>query len=429
LTLTVLKYARYARGGRIGDPSRISELLDYTPAVRPPKLVLTDLAATDAPDAYLRSLHPKHEQFEKLRQLLLKLRRSDGGKEEVKLPADNKDKWLVYIDNLQGAGPHDLDGQPKPEGANAETDRILVNMERWRWLPEDLGKFYVWDNVPETLTRVVKDGKIIHSDRIIVGQPTWPTPSFSADMKMIVFHPTWSVPDGIKAKELSPLLRKSSGGGLFGFFGGGYSAESVLEAYQLRAYVSGHQVDANSIDWNSIDIRSVSFQQPPGPKNPLGDVKFMFPNKHDVYMHDTPERNLFVKSFRALSHGCMRVEHPRRLASILLAEDKGWSETKVGSLFDGGSQEVQLSTPIPVHVTYFTAMVDDEGELRTFGDLYGLDARVGSALFGRKVRFQTPRYDDETVASAQQDMRGQVRQQQASGPSTLAQVISNIFSP
>ena len=172
--------------------------------------------------------------------------------------------------------------------------------------------------MPEALTRIVKDGKIIHTDKIIVGQPTWPTPSFSADMTTIVFHPTWSVPDGIKARELAPLLRKSSGGGLFGLFAGGYSAESVLEAYQLRAYVNGHQVDANSIDWSNVDMRSISFQQPPGPKNPLGDVKFMFPNKHDVYMHDTPERNLFVNSFRALSHGCMRVEHPRRLAMVLL---------------------------------------------------------------------------------------------------------------
>ena len=144
LTITVLKYARYARRGQIGDPSRISELLDYTPAVRPPKLVLTDIAATDAPDAYLRSLHPKHEQFEKLRQLLLKLRRSNGSKEEGKLPADNKDKWIVSVVNLQEAGPHDLDGQPKPESASAEIDRILINMERWRWLPEHLGKLYVW---------------------------------------------------------------------------------------------------------------------------------------------------------------------------------------------------------------------------------------------------------------------------------------------
>ncbi len=432
LTLTVLKYARYARGGR--DPSRISELLDYTPPVRPPKLVLTDIAATSAPDAYLRSLHPKHEQFEKLRQLFLRLRGSDGSKGEVNPPADDNDKWIVHVEKQQetvhrSQRSNDLSNQPRRDSTRAEIERILINMERWRWLPEDLGKLYVWNNVPEAITRVVKDGKIIYSDRIIVGQPTWPTPSFSAEMKLVVFHPTWGVPDGIKVRELAPILRKSSGGGLFGLFGGGYSAESVLETYQLRAYVNGHQVDANSMDWNSIDIRSVSFQQPPGPKNPLGDVKFMFPNKHNVYMHDTPERDLFAKSFRALSHGCMRVEHPRRLATVLLAEDKGWSEAKVGSLFNGYAQEVQLSTKIPVHVTYFTATVDYDGKLRTFGDLYGLDDRVGAALFGRKVRFEPPRYDDEPVASRQQEVRGQVRQQQSSGPSTLVQAISDIFSP
>ena len=428
ITLTVLKYARYARGGRISDPSRISELLDFTPPVRPAKLVLTDIAATDAPDAYLRSLHPKHEQFEKLRQLLLKLRSSDRRSNKAKLSADNSDRWVVYVDDLRGTGPHELDRQPKPEGTSAEIDRILVNMERWRWLPEDPGSIYVWDNVPEALTRVVKDGKIIYSDRIIVGQPTWPTPSFSAEMKSIVFHPTWGVPDGIKTKELAPILRKSSGG-FFGFFGGGYSAASVLEAYQLRASVNGRPVDANSVDWNSIDIRAVSFQQPPGPKNPLGDVKFVFPNKHDVYMHDTPERDLFVRSFRALSHGCMRVEHPRRLAAVLLAEDKGWPEAKVGTLFNGDTQEVGLSAHIPVHVTYFTAMVDYEGNLRTFRDLYGLDSRVGAALFGRKVRFETTRYDDEQVMSRQPDVHEQMRQQQSSGPSTLVQAISDLFSP
>ena len=109
-------------------------------------------------------------------------------------------------------------------------------------------------------------------------------------------------------------------------------------------------------------------------------------------MHDTPERNLFSKSYRALSHGCMRVHEPRRLAEVLLAEDKGWSAAKVQSMFASGG-EVALDKHIPVHITYFTARVDDNGKLQTYGDFYGLDSRVGAALFGRKVRFETPRYD------------------------------------
>jgi murein L,D-transpeptidase YcbB/YkuD len=443
LTTTVLRYARYARGGRIRDPSRISKLLDHAPPIHPPRLVLADLGVTDAPEAYLRALHPQHEQFERLRQLLLKLRGTSGKKEGRDLRASGKEREIVYGEGLQGIVPQlqpanswdpdvkvesaRLYSQLTPEGENADPtiDRILINMERWRWLPPELGTFYVWDNVPEFLTRVVKNGKVVHTDEIIVGQRTWPTPIFSADMKTIAFHPTWGVPDGIKTKELAPLLRKSSGGGLFGIFGGGYSAQAVLDAYDLRAYVSGRQVDANSVDWANVDIRRYSFQQPPGPKNPLGTVKFMFPNPHDVYMHDTPERNLFVKSLRALSHGCMRVHEPRRLAEIFLAEDKGWSPEKVGSMYSG-SNEVKLDKHIPVHVTYFTARVDADGRLHTFGDIYGLDAPVGTAVLGRKVRFETPRYDDEPV---QQDRRAQALQGQSSGAPNLGDLLSNIFSP
>jgi L,D-transpeptidase YcbB len=441
LTLTVLKYARYARGGRIRDPSRAAKALDHTPPIHPPALVLAGLARADAPDAYLRALHPKHEQFERLRQLLLKLRGSnamgDGGEQR----ADAKEGEIAYGAKLGSAVPQlqrakgwdpavniesaraDLGGQPALQGesGDATIDRILINMERWRWVPSDLGEFYVWDNVPEFLTRIVKGNRVIHTDEIIVGQPSWPTPRFSADMKTIVFRPSWGVPDGIKTKELAPLLRKSSGGGLFAIFGGGYSAQAVLDAYDLRAYVGGRQIDANSVDWGNVDIRRYNFQQPPGPKNVLGDVKFMFPNVHDVYMHDTPERNLFTKSYRALSHGCMRVHEPRRLAEVLLAEDKGWSAAKVQSMFASGG-EVALDKHIPVHITYFTARVDDNGKLQTYGDFYGLDSRVGAALFGRKVRFETPRYDDQPVASRQQDRPTPTSQ-------NLADIISDIFSP
>ncbi len=434
LTLAVLKYARYARGGRIRDPSRISKLLDHTPPVRPPKLVLTDLAATDAPDAYLRSLHPKHEQFEKLRQLLLKLRASDGSEGARNSPADGNDRGIVYGEKLQEAALQSQrsgNRQPRPVSARAgaDIDRILVNMERWRWMPVDLGKLYVWSNVPEFLTRVVKDGKIINSDRIVAGQPAWPTPSFSADMKTIVFHPSWGVPDGIKRKELLPQLRNSSGGGLLGLFTGAPSSQAVLDAHHLQAYYQGRPINPNQVDWSSANIGAYDFRQPPGPTNVLGAIKFMFPNKHDVYMHDTPERGLFARSFRGLSHGCMRVGNPRRLAEVLLAEDKGWPAAKVASMFGGGSREVALTSHIPVHVTYFTAMVDYQGKLRTFGDLYGLDARVGAALLGRKVRFETRSYDAEVAAGTEQSRPGPARPSQASGAGNIADAIADIFSP
>ncbi|MEO8421677.1 MAG: L,D-transpeptidase family protein, partial [Hyphomicrobium sp.] len=500
VALAVLKYARFARGGRI-NPANISQLMDQKPTLVPPQTVLTDIAAADKPDAYLTSLQPKHPQFEALRQMLIKLRGGEvkeevaptedpalsvqlpmgriirpGGtdpqvallRQRLKAPAGDPMMENVYDDQLQtavkafqsskgltpdgiiGNGTRQvLNGGPKPAAVSQTNDskveRILINMERWRWVPVDMGEFHVWDNVPEFLTRVVKSNNVIHTDEIIVGQPSWPTPVFSADMKTVVFRPSWGVPDGIKSKELAPLLRKSSGGaGFFGIFGGGYSAQAVLDAYDLKAYANGRQVDPNSIDWSSVDIRRFSFQQPPGPKNVLGDVKFLFPNSHDVYMHDTPERNLFGKSFRALSHGCMRVHEPRRLAEVLLAEDKGWSSDKVQSMFSSGG-EVALAKHIPVHVTYMTARVDENGKLQTYGDFYGLDGRTAAALTGKSIRFEQPAYADDVVASgdpedgfsSQQSQQPQSQQQQQQrrkkkqmqGPANLSDAISGLFSP
>ncbi|HWE19384.1 MAG TPA: L,D-transpeptidase family protein [Hyphomicrobiaceae bacterium] len=399
VTLAVLKYARYARGGRFSDPSSISKLLDHKPPVRRAGDVLRDTAASAAPDAYLRSLHPQHEQFEALRRLLLKLRGPDPTA-LVEPGRESADRSLTLA-------------------------RILVNMERWRWLPADLGAFYVWNNVPEFVTRVVRRGETIHSDKIVAGQPDWATPAFSADLKTIVFHPGWVVPDGIKRKELLPRLRDSSQSGLVRLFTGAKSSRAMLEQHGLQVYYQGRPIDPDQVDWSKGDIGAFDFRQPPGPTNPLGSIKFMFPNRHDVYMHDTPERGLFARSFRGLSHGCMRVAAPLRLAAILLAQDKGWSEQQVESLLSGGTSEVQLTTRIPVHMTYFTAMVDRQGELQTFGDLYGLDTRMGEVLFGAKVPFVTPRYDDEIAAMRARDGPATA----SSGPATLADAIASIFSP
>jgi murein L,D-transpeptidase YcbB/YkuD len=404
-TLAVLKYARHARGGRLGDLTRISKSIDYKLPLRHPSDVLKDIAASYAPDAYLRSLHPQHQQFQALRSLLLKLRGQDATAGVAPGAADGTDKAVLLA-------------------------RILVNMERWRWLPTNLGDFHVWNNVPEFLTRVVRRGDTVHTDKIVAGQPEWATPAFSADMKMIVFHPSWGMPEGIKRKELLPRLRDSSqGGGLLSLFTGNKSSRALLEHYKLQVTYQGRPVDPDKVDWSTANISAYEFRQPPGPSNPLGTLKFMFPNKHDVYMHDTTasERDLFARPFRGYSHGCMRVADPRRLAVILLAQDKGWSEQQVQDLLDGGATtEVKLSTRIPVHMTYFTAMVDAQGSLQTFADLYGLDARMGAPLVGAKVSFATPRYDDE-IKSVR--TRHRPSGSGGGGPSTLAEALASIFSP
>ena len=436
LTLAMLKYARNAYGGRIAQPSRVSSLFDQTPPRIAPKTVLSALVSAEAPDAYLRSLHPRHGQFLKLRELLVRLRRQldPSPSDDIAFGA----QLQGTVAELQTASTSASPPAPPsraPTGAErlrieADIDRILVNMERWRWLPHELGSIYVWNNVPEFMTRVWQDGKIINSDRIVAGQPDWPTPVFSADMKSIVFHPSWGVPDGIKRKELAPLLRRSSSGGLVSLFTGAPSAQSVLAAHKLQAYYNGRQIDPNGVNWSSANISAYEFRQPPGPTNVLGEVKFLFPNKHDVYMHDTPDRSLFARDFRGLSHGCMRVGDPRRFAEVLLSVDKSWSKEKVQSMFRAGTQEVALSRPIPVHNTYFTAMVDYQGNLREFGDLYGLDPRLGRALLAREPRFKSRSYAAEVAAIEREERQKQQRlRASSSGASTLADAISDIFSP
>ncbi|MEQ1611746.1 MAG: L,D-transpeptidase family protein, partial [Hyphomicrobiaceae bacterium] len=432
LSLAVLKYARHARGGRI-DVSLLGRNFDQKPPLLESKIVIEGIAAALDADAYLRGLHPKHPQFEKLRQALLAARKpaavepAKAPGADVKLPAGpritagqshaqvamlrqrlniengetannlgdglatalrefQQSKGIEPTGNLDNITRSALNGAAKSVSAADNSQRILVNMERWRWLPENLGEFHVWDNIPEYRMRVLKDGKVVHAETIIVGKPNTPTPVFSADMKYVIFHPTWGVPDGIKVNEIAPSLRRSTGGG--GFFNFGESAEpAILRRHNLKVSYNGRPIDPSTVNWSTADIRNYQFTQPAGGSNVLGVVKFRFPNKHDVYMHDTPERSLFSRAEKAFSHGCMRVQNPRRLAEVLLAEDKGWTSAQVGhAIASGATQDVTLTKQIPVHITYFTAMVEDDGRLKTFSDLYGHDSRIASALEGKSVK-------------------------------------------
>jgi murein L,D-transpeptidase YcbB/YkuD len=343
LTLAALKYARFARGGRL-SPSRISALLDQKPELVDPKTVLIELAGSASPGAYLTSLHPKNEQFEGLRQALIKTRAAS---------------------KVKGRKP----------GSDGVIQRLIVNMERWRWMPTDLGSYYVWNNIPAFSTRVVKGGKSIYVEKTIVGQVKYATPIFSADMRSIVFNPDWTVPETIKIEDLQPRLRQGRGG---------EPDLSVLRDNQLSVSYQGRPVDPETVDWERANIRSYTFTQSPGPDNVLGVLKFNFPNRHAVYMHDTLQPALFNQTVRTLSHGCIRVNQPERLAALLLAEDKGWTEQQVkDQLAKGHNSGVILSRPVPVHLTYFTVAFDGIGKMRTYDDVYGLDKKMAAALFGK----------------------------------------------
>jgi murein L,D-transpeptidase YcbB/YkuD len=279
-----------------------------------------------------------------------------------------------------------LNGTDRPAAFGSDEQRLLINMERWRWMPEDMGEFHVWDNIPEYQARVIKRGQVVHQFKIIVGRVETQTTIFSANMRYVIFGPEWGVPDSIKIKEILPFLRPSNEPSFFGFGGGTVTDTRILEKHNLRVSANGRPVDASQIDWSQVDIRKYSFIQPSGDGNVLGAVKFRFPNKHDIYMHDTPQRELFEKTVRTFSHGCVRVQNPGRFAEVLLEEDRGWSAARVRDMMaQGGNVEVTLTKQIPVHIAYFTMVASEDGQVRSFPDIYGHDKRVAAALGGRPM--------------------------------------------
>jgi len=341
LDLAILKYARHARGGRT-DPIKLSKLVGMTPSLRDPKMVMTEIAAADAPDAYLRSLHPKHEQFQLLHEALLKAR-----------------------------------AEAEAGAKSANMQRIIINMERWRWMPEDLGSLYVWLNIPTFTVRVVKDGKSVYTDKIVVGELKYATPIFSADLKSVVFNPEWTVPPTIVRENLLPALR---GGGLFG------GNTSILKEHELNVNYNGKRVDPSSIDWNNVNMGAISFTQAPGPNNVLGKVKFVYPNPYSVYMHDTIKEGLFDKDMRAEGHNCPRVANPGKIAAVVLAADQNMPQAEVDKLLASGyNSGINITHRVRVLTSYFTAMVDDQGKVATFADVYKLDGTVAAAILGKAV--------------------------------------------
>ena len=338
-------------------------ILDPTLALPDPVQLLSSIGIRSDPAVYLRSFQPTHPQFEALRKALADARggTSAAPKEEgvVQIPEgpvlrigvesdqvpllrkrlkvssgptptlfdDDVDAAVkgfqashgVHPDGLVGPGTRRLlNGQKAQQSRPVQERQILVNMERWRWLPNDLGSFHVAANIPEFTLRVMEEDKPVFTTRIVVGKRVTPTPVFRDEMETVVFGPFWNVPNSIKTDELLPSIREGGGG----FFGGGYYDASVFQRNGLRVAIGTREVDPSQLDWSRIDIRSLNVFQPPGGGNVLGNVKFLFPNSHDVYMHDTSQKHLFAKAVRAESHGCMRVQNPEQFAQVLLKKDQ-----------------------------------------------------------------------------------------------------------
>ncbi len=384
LGLAILKYARQARGGRV-NPGSISQLNDRKPQPFEPRSLIDSATKSNALDAYLRGLHPKHAGFLNLQKALVAARTA------LAEPAPAPQVTEPATQQTNARGKQATAKRSALPASRADTiQRIVVNMERWRWMPDDLGTFHVWNNIPDQITTTVKDGKAVFTERIVVGKPDTPTPNFSANMQFVIFQPEWGVPNGIKNNEIAPLLRRASADNGSWFGGDGRTPSTVLARHGLRVSAGGQVINPDNIDWSRVDVNRFNFIQPAGATNVLGVVKFRFPNRHDVYMHDTPQKGLFSSPTRAFSHGCMRVQNPVRFAEVLLEHDKGFTPAQVQAMVPRGTN-VTLNKEIPVHNVYFTAMADETGKLRTAGDLYGQDSRIASALEGRSIAVASAR--------------------------------------
>jgi murein L,D-transpeptidase YcbB/YkuD len=252
--------------------------------------------------------------------------------------------------------------------------QVAVNLERWRWMPNDFGPRHLMVNIPHYHLTARENGKPVTDIRVVVGKPgEQKTPVFSSVMNTIVFSPYWNIPDSIVEGETAPAVARDPA----------YLAKNNIEILDVSRS-GGTPVDYSRVDWDDAEqLKHLAFRQRPGPGNALGHVKFLFPNEFDVYLHDTPADALFARPGRAFSHGCVRVEEPEALAKYVLRGDSEWDDTKIlEAMHAGVEKHVKLKESIPVHIVYFTAFVDVNGGLHFRSDVYGYDAKQAGHVRG-----------------------------------------------
>ena len=331
LTYMFMKYATHLLRGRV-DPSEVDP--HWFGKQRQVDLVGLLAQAMDSGDVAeaLRSVLPRHPQYLALKRELSRYR-------------EIATRDVSVADRVA---------------------QIELNLERWRWLPEELGDRHILVNVPTFQLQAIEQNKATLAMRVVAGKADeTPTPIFSDEMTEVVFSPYWNVPTSILRKETIPAILRDPG---------------YLDRNELEVVQDGKGVPASSVDWSDPDLR-VQVRQRPGAKNSLGLVKFVFPNKFDVYLHDTPAHSLFAQMERDFSHGCVRVEKPVELAQWVLRDQPEWTPPKIeAAMHAGREQHVALKRRIPVYIVYATAWVDEAGRLTFADDLYGHDTRQRALL-------------------------------------------------
>jgi murein L,D-transpeptidase YcbB/YkuD len=251
--------------------------------------------------------------------------------------------------------------------------QIVLNLERWRWLPRDLGPRRIEVNAADATLQLIEDGRPVLASRVVVGDRQHPTPVVQTRLEAVVLNPPWNVPASIAAGEILPRLRENRR----------YLAENAIVIVE-RSHSDPFGL---AVDWSAISAEAFPFrlQQQPGPDNPLGRIKFDVPNRFDVYLHDTPTRSLFARAVRTASHGCIRVERADDLAVQVLADGTGrWTRRALEeAIAAGGSPRIPVAPPLPVYILYWTAFAGPDGLAQFRDDVYGRDDRLAAALAAR----------------------------------------------
>lgn len=416
LTDAFLRAAHDLRSGRV-DPLVIEpdSELPRRPAARYVES-LREAVLTGRPGAVLAGLAPPAPGYAGLRRALARYRQiqAEGGWEPVPegptlRPGDSGPRVAAlrrrlsaegFADATEAAGDSYDDGLQQAveafqgsrglvadglvgrrtlaalaEPVSALSDRLIVNLERWRWLPAELGDPHIRVNIAGFRLQWFEDGAPRLEMPVIVGRPYRQTPVMTGRMTYLVFNPTWEVPQSIARRDILPAVREDPG----------YLERLGFQV--LQGWGSDEQhIDAAAVDWAGLGERlPFRFRQLPGPLNALGRVKFMFPNRFSVYLHDTPARELFREDRRAFSSGCIRVAAPALLAERVLAANDGWGLSRIEAAMDPGDREprtVGLARGVPVHLLYWTAWADADGGVHFRDDLYQRDPRVLEAMRG-----------------------------------------------
>jgi murein L,D-transpeptidase YcbB/YkuD len=430
LTAMALRYAEHLHSGRI-VPNKLSGYYDIEPPALQLGEVLYEMSYRVLPDLYLAQLASPHPAYRAMKASLAELRAKVAEDSEEPIPAGERVKLgardaripmvrdrmlkLGYLteeaalawkkikpeaDASETAKTEELDqhtlektldrelskalkefqsargvkqtgrlDKATVDALNTRSDerniqKLVMNMERMRWFPRDPGKRHIFVNQAAFELRIMDNGSITWRTKVIIGKPETQTSVFSDEMERVVVNPYWGVPKSIIKYEMLPYL---------------VNDPSYLDRKGFEVVNSqGQVVSSSSVDWWAYGDRiPFDVRQPPGDENALGNIKFLFPNSHDIYMHDTPTKDLFAKSVRAFSHGCVRVEDPRKFAEYVL----GWERERIdGLIATGQNKEFALKSHIPVHLNYFTAWPDASGKIAFYKDIYNRDARLEKAL-------------------------------------------------